>query len=133
MAPFAGFGTQGVLEFRGVRYWASEDKTRFRARDTDGDELLGVTDKDSFEKVWYEIDLIDILHGASIQSMIPVASSGITVYSQELVSNGQSTHMVRALIGGSASFDIDSLVRFHFICSDGSQRVRSLKIRTKLL
>lgn len=131
MAPFEGFGTQGDFDFRGVRYWASEGQTRFRARESDGSEVLGITDKDGFEKVWYEIDLIDILHGASILSMVTGITGGVTVLSQELVSNGESTHMARVLIG--AGSPVDSMVRFYFTCSDGSQRVRSLKIRSRLL
>lgn len=131
MAPFAGFATQSGFDFRGVRYWASESQTRFRARESDGSEVLGITDKDGFEKVWYEIDLIDILHGASIVSMVSGIVGGVTLLAQELVSNGETVHMARVLIGaGSVT---DSMVRFYFTCSDGSQRVRSLKIRSRLL
>lgn len=128
MAPFAGFGTQTEIEFRGELFWATETQMRFSARESDGEQMLGVTDKGPEEKVWYECDFIDILHGASILSLAMGSVGTATVLAQELVSNGEVTHLARVLVSG-VSLGETAQLRFNATCSDGSFRKRSLKIR----
>ncbi len=132
MAPFSGVGTQGTIEFRGERFWATETRTRWRARESDS-RMLGVTDKvPTFEKVWYECDFLDVLHGASITGASFPITGSITVLSHELVSNGSQVHLARALVGGGALGETATL-GFYVDCSDGARRYRTLKIRGRNL
>lgn len=132
MAPFSGVGTQGTIEFRGERFWATETRTRWRARESDCNEMLGTTDKDPAERVWYEVDFIDVLNGASITTLTPAIVGSVLVLSQELVSNGAQTHLARVLVSGGG-IGVPSGVKFYVQCSDGAFRVRTLKIRVREL
>lgn len=132
MAPFSGVGTQGTIEFRGERFWATETRTRWRARESDCNDMLGVTDKDPAERVWYEVDFIDILNGASITTLTPSVIGSVLVLSQELVSNGAQTHLARVLVSGGG-IGILSGVKFYAQCSDGAFRARTLRIRVREL
>ncbi len=132
MAPFSGVGTQGTIEFRGERFWATETRARWRARESDCNEMLGVTDKDPAEKVRYECDFIDILHGASITTLSFGTLGGLNVLSQELVSNGEQTHLARVLVEGG-TVGVPAVLRFNVLCSDGAFRKRTLKIRVREL
>lgn len=133
LAPFSGFGTQGEPEFRGVRFWANETQSRFVARESDGDEMLGTTDKDPTERVWYEFDFIDLLKGASILSVALTVTPGLSVVTYETVSNGESVHLLRMLAAGGGPVGSDFILKATVSCSDGSIRARSLKIRSKEL
>ena len=128
MAPFMGFGLQGALPIRGELFWANETQARFRARESDGEEMLGVTDKDPIEKVWYEVDFIDILHGATISALLIGSFGSVTALSTEIVDG----HLARVLVSG-VGLNETALLRFDIDCSDGSHRKRSLKIRGREL
>ncbi len=130
MAPFSGVGTQGTIEFRGERFWATETRARWRARESDGNEMLGTTDKDPAERVWYEVDFIDVLNGASITSLVMATGGNFTVLTQELVSNGEQVHLARVLVSGGV-YGPGERLKFYAQCSDGSLRARSLKIRLR--
>ena len=132
MAPFSGVGTQGTIEFRGERFWATETRTRWRARESDSQAMLGTTDKVPGEKVWYECDFLDVLHGASLTAVSLPVTGGITVLSHELVSNGAQVHLVRALVDGGSLGETATL-SFYVDCSDGARRYRTLKIRMRML
>ena len=132
MAPLAGFGTQSEIEFRGELFWATETRARFRARESDGEEMLGVTDKAPEEKVWYECDFIDVLHGASITILQFGSLGSVNVLAQETVSNGETVHLARALVSGVGQGETAQL-RFVVTCSDGTVRKRTLKIRGREL
>lgn len=132
LAPFSGTGSQGTIEFRGERFWATETPSRWRARESDCNEMLGTTDKDPAERVWYEVDFIDILNGASITELTPSVGGSVIVLSQELVSNGQQTHMARVFVSGGG-IGVPTKVKFYIQCSDGAFRARSLKIRVREL
>lgn len=132
MAPFAGFGVQGVFEFRAEIFWATETQWRFIARDSDGEEMLGVTDKAPEEKVWYECEFIDVLRGASIVAYAFGSLGSVNVLGSELVFNGEVNHSVRVLVSGVGE-DETAELRFNVTCSDGSARKRTLKIRGREL
>jgi hypothetical protein len=132
MAPFAGFGTQSDVPFRGQTFWATETQWRFKARDSDSEAMLGTTDKHPEEKVWYECDFIDVLRGASINTYSYGAIGDLNVLSLQVVSNGEVNHLVRALVNGVPLGETAQL-RFVVYCSDGTERHRSLKIRGRWL
>ena len=131
LAPFTGFGVQGSSAIRGERFWATETRARWRARESDS-EMLGTTDKDPYERVWYECDFIDILNGASITRFEVGVDSPLVVLATETASNGSQVHLARVLIV-NAGLGQTSRVRFEVLCSDGSQRKRSLRIRGREL
>ncbi len=129
MAPLSGYGTQGAQAFRGESFRATETQWSFRARD--GKEMLGVTDKWSWDKIWYECDFIDVLRGASILTFNPATGVGsIAMLSHELVSNGEAVHKVRVLLSAGTVNTTESFY-FRVSCSDGSYITRRLKIRIK--
>lgn len=132
LAPFTGFGVQGSSAFRGERFWATETRTRWRARESDSQEMLGTTDKDPIEKVWYECDFLDVLNGASITQLTMGSFGSVTVMSTETVSNGAQVHLARALVSGVGLGELAKL-RFQVLCSDGAYRKRSLRIRGREL
>jgi len=132
LAPFAGVGTQGTIEFRGERFWAAETQTRFRARESDSQEMLGTTDKTPLEKVWYECDFLDLLNGADITSLTLWTQGTMSVVSSETESNGAQVHLARALVTGVGVGEVSKLT-YIVQCSDGALRARSLKIRGREL
>lgn len=132
MGPFVGSGSQGALALRMQKFWANEGPWRFIAKDSDGDDMIGTTDKDPIEKVWYELEFIDILRGADIISATPTVDGLSTIFSQALVSNGDTTHAVRLLIGNGIAGQT-SAVSLYLTCSDGSFRRRTLKVRGRKL
>lgn len=131
MGPFVGSGSQGALALRMQKFWASESPWRFIAKDSDGDDMIGTTDKDPIEKVWYELEFIDVLRGANILSANS-SSTRVSIFSQELVSNGDTTHAVRLLVGNGETGQTGE-VRVDLNCSDGSVRKRTLKVRGRKL
>lgn len=130
MAPLSAYGTQGSHEFRGESYRATETQWRFQARD--GSEMLGTTDKFAWDKIWYECEFIDVLRGATIVAFNPAVSPGFTssILSQQLVSNGETVHKVRVLLGGGTA-NTEGSFYFRVTASDGSHITRRLKIRIK--
>lgn len=86
--------------------------------------MLGTTDKDPTEKVWYEFEFLDILHKATINSVSFGVFGSITVLSSEV----EDGHFVRALVSG-VGLNESAVLRVNIDCSDGSLRKRSLKIR----
>lgn len=128
LAPLRGFGTQSTIEFRGEIFWAFETQATFAARESDTDQMLGVTDKVPEEKVWYECEFIDIIHGANILTLLMTTVGSVVVLAQQLVSNGEIFHKARVLVTGVALGETAKL-RFYITCSDGSYRRRTLKIR----
>jgi hypothetical protein len=131
LAPFTGFGLQGSSALRGERLWATETRARWRARESDS-EMLGTTDKDPAEKVWYECDFLDVLNGASITELVVGADSPLVVLSTQTVSNGAQVHLARALVV-AGDLGVTSRVRFQVQCSDGAYRKRSLRVRGREL
>ena len=93
--------------------------------------MLGTTDKYRIEKVWYEVDMVDILRGASILTCDVSSSEPLLyIHTQELVSNGETTHKVRALVSNGRDNSL-AVLGFLCHCSDGSERYRFLRIRVK--
>jgi hypothetical protein len=132
LAPFTGTGSQGTVTFRGERFWATETRTRWRARESDSQSMLGTTDKTPVERVRYECDFIDILNGADITSATFWVTGSLIPLSNELVSNGSQVHLVRVLVDGGSIGD-ESKLSFYVQCSDGAVRFRTLKIRVREL
>lgn len=126
MGPFVGWGSQATTTYRRQKFWASETPALFRARETDGDNMIGTTDKDPVEKVWYELEFVDILRGATILSASPSAM-GVTIYAQEA-----SDTAVRLLVGNGETGQTGE-ARVDLVCSDGSVRKRTLKVRGRKL
>jgi hypothetical protein len=132
LAPFTGFGVQGSFVFRGERFWATETQTRWRARESDSQQMLGTTDKAPLEKVRYEMDFLDILNGSSITSFSISVTGSLVPLSSETVSNGEQVHLVRTLVSGG-SVGVTDLLSFRVQCADGALRVRSIKVRGREL
>jgi hypothetical protein len=133
MAPFAGSGYQDDVEFRGERFWANSPPTRFRARETDGEGMIGTTDKDPTEYVWYEIDWSDVLNGASILSAAYQLDTNLALLGQSIETNGEVNFLTRFFLSGGTSAGNSYLARVTVSCSDGSRRKRTLKIRSREL
>lgn len=133
MDPFAGFGSQGDLEFRGERFWANCPPTRFWAKETDGENMVGTTDKDPAEYVWYEIDWSDILNGASIVSASYSLDTNLALLGSSIETNGEVNFLTRFFLSGGTSPGTSYLARVSIVCSDGSRRKRTLKIRSREL
>jgi hypothetical protein len=94
--------------------------------------MLGTTDKDPYERVWYECDFLDVLNGASITQLIMGVDSPLVLLASETQSNGEQVHLARALVvnGGLGQ---TSRLRFQVQCWDGSSRKRTLRIRGREL
>jgi hypothetical protein len=133
LAPFAGSGYQGDFEFRGERFWANSPPTRFRARETDGEGMIGTTDKDPLEYVWYEVDWSDVLNGASIVTVSYSLDAGLTLLGQSLETNGEVNFLTRFFLSGGPTVGTAYLARVSVVCSDASRRKRTLKIRSREL
>lgn len=132
LAPFSGFGVQGSSAFRGERFRVTETRARWRARESDSQEMLGTTDKSPLEKVWYEVDFLDVLHGASIIGLTVWVQGTMLPLSQQTESNGEQVNLVKVLIAGVAVGEVSKMTLI-VQCSDGAVRARSLKVRGREL
>lgn len=133
LTSFGGYGAQGTIQYRGERFWATAPPTRFRARESDHDDMLGVTDKDPEEKVWYEVDWTDVLNGASILSASYVLDTNLVLLAHSIDTNGEVNYLTKFFLGGATNLGTTYFARVSVVCSDGSRRKRTLKIRSREL